>query len=145
MLLLASRSAARRSLLTMAGVPHEAVAAHVDEDAAKQSLLAANTAPRDIADALAQLKAVKISQARPAELVLGCDSLVVLEDGTLLSKPESREDAAQQLRQMANSRHQLISAAVIAEGGRPTWRAVDVVRMTVRSLSAAFIDDYLNA
>ncbi|MFA5989752.1 MAG: nucleoside triphosphate pyrophosphatase [Sphingomonas sp.] len=145
MLVLASQSAARRSLLAMAGVQHEAVTAHVDEEAAKQSLLAASTAPRDVADAIAQLKAVKISQARPTDMVLGCDSIVVLENGTLLSKPASREDAAQQLHQMANSRHQLISAAVIAESGRPTWRAVDVVHMTVRPLSAAFIDDYLEA
>ncbi|MBO9714745.1 nucleoside triphosphate pyrophosphatase [Sphingomonas sp.] len=143
-LVLASQSASRRAMLDAAGVPHEAVAAQVDEAAAKESLKAAQVAPRDLADALAELKALKVSQMIPRALVLGGDSVVALEDGSLLDKPESREQAADHLRRMSGRHHDLISAAVIAEAGRPVWRFVDRARMHVRPLSEGFIQAYLD-
>lgn len=141
-LILASKSASRRAMLEAAGVPFEAVAAHVDEDAAKAAL--AHLSPRDLADALAEMKALKISQAYPDALVLGSDSVVALADGSLLDKPESREQAADHLHRMAGARHDLWSGAVIAEGGRIVWRHVEAARMHVRPLSAGFIDGYLD-
>jgi septum formation protein len=148
MLVLASQSASRRAMLSAAGVPHEAVAAQVDEASAKESLIASQVAPRDLADALAELKALKalkVSGLAPQALVLGCDSVVALDDGSLLDKPVSREDAAEQLRRMSGRHHDLYSAAVIAEGRRPVWRHVDRARMQVRTLSEAFIQEYLDA
>lgn len=144
-LVLASRSASRRAMLDAAGVPYEAVAAQVDEAAVKESLVASQVAPRDLADALAEMKALKVSGLAPQALVLGCDSVVALDDGTLLDKPVSREDAADHLRRMSGRHHDLYSAAVIAEGTRPVWRHVDRTRMQVRTLSEAFIQDYLDA
>ena len=142
-LVLASQSASRRAMLEAAGVPFEAVAAGVDEDAAKTAL--GHLSPRDLADALAELKAVKVSQRFPDALVLGSDSLVALADGTRLDKPATREDAAAHLRAMSGTRHELWSAAVIAEGGRVVWRHVEAARMHVRPLSYSFIDSYLDA
>lgn len=144
-LVLASQSASRRAMLDAAGVPHEAVAAQVDEESVKAALLAEKVAPRDLADALAELKAVKVSKLIPTALVLGGDSVVALDDGSLLDKPVSRDDAAEHLRRMSGRHHDLISAAVIAEGGRPVWRHVERARMHVRTLSEAFIDSYLDA
>ncbi|WP_242097303.1 nucleoside triphosphate pyrophosphatase [Sphingomonas sp. CROZ-RG-20F-R02-07] len=141
-LILASQSASRRAMLTAAGVSFEAVAAGVDEDAAKAAL--AHLSPRDLADALAELKAVKISQRHPQPLVLGSDSVVALADGSLLDKPESREQAAEHLRRMSGARHELWSGAVIAQGGRAVWRHVEAARMHVRPLSDAFIAAYLD-
>lgn len=141
-LLLASQSASRRAMLAAAGVPFDATAAGVDEDAAKASL--AGSRPRDLADALAELKAVKVSLRHPDRLVLGSDSVVALADGTLLDKPDSREQAADHLARMSGTRHELWSAAVIAEGGRPVWRHVEAARMHVRPLSPAFIAAYLD-
>ena len=131
-------------MLEAAGVPFEAISAGVDEDAAKASLRADGLGPRDLADALAELKAVKISSRDPEALVLGCDSIVALDDGTMLDKAASREEAAEQLRRMSGQRHHLYSAAVIAQAGRPVWRFVDKVTMHVRSLSEAFIQAYLD-
>ena len=143
-LVLASQSASRRAMLDAAGVPHEAVAAQVDEASAKESLLAAGTSPRDLADALAELKALKVSRLVPQALVLGGDSVVALDDGTLLDKSVSREDAADHLRRMSGWHHDLYSAAVIAEQGRAVWRHVDRARMHVRPLSENFIQSYLD-
>jgi len=130
-------------MLEAAGVPFIAQAAHIDEAAAKAAL--ADRTPRDLADALAELKALKVSTREPAALVLGSDSLAVLDDGTILDKPRDRAEAADHLARMSGKRHDLVSAAVIAEAGRPVWRHVDRAKMFVRSLSPAFIETYLDA
>jgi septum formation protein len=143
-LVLASQSASRRAMLDAAGVPYEAVRPQVDEDSAKAALLATGISPRNLADALAELKAVKLSGLDPTALVLGGDSVVALADGRLLDKPVSRENAAEHLRMMAGTSIDLFSAAVIAEGGRPVWRHVERARLVVRPLSEAFIESYLD-
>ncbi len=142
-LVLASQSASRRAMLSAAGVAFDATFAGVDEDAAKVALR--HLAPRDLADALAELKAVKVSARMPGHLVLGSDSMVVLDDGTILDKPVDRADAAAHLRAMSGKRHDLWSAAVIAENAQPIWRHVERVKMHVRPLSDAFIETYLDA
>ena len=142
-LVLASQSASRRAMLTDAGVPFAAVTAGVDEDAAKAAL--AHLAPRGLADALAEMKALKVSARMPGRLVLGSDSLVALADGTILDKPVSRADAAAHLERMSGGVHDLWSAVVIAEDGRATWRHVERARLTVRPLSSRFIAAYLDA
>lgn len=145
MLVLASQSASRRAMLDAAGVPHQAIAAQIDEAGAKASLLAGGIGPRDLADALAELKALKVSRLAPQPLVLGSDSLVALADSSLLDKPESRDQAREHLRRMSGGTHSIYSAAVIAEGGRVVWRHVDHARLHVRPLSADFITGYLDA
>ena len=145
MLILASQSASRRAMLDAAGVPHRAMAAGVDEDAMKESLRAEGVGARDLADALAELKATKVSRRHPTDLVLGCDSTVMLDDGTMLDKAESREEQRDLLKAISGQRHFLYSAAVICEAGAPVWRHVDVAKMHVRALGDAFIDSYLDA
>nr|WP_136162864.1 Maf family protein [Sphingomonas flavalba] len=142
-LLLASQSAARQAMLAAAGVPFTARAAGLDEDAAKAGL--ADLRPRELADALAEMKAIKLSTRLPATLVLGCDQVLETAEGATLSKPASRDDAAAQLRALSGKRHHLHSAAVIAEGGRASWRAVERASLTVRPLTDAFITAYLDA
>ncbi|WP_079247320.1 Maf family protein [Sphingomonas turrisvirgatae] len=142
MIVLASTSATRGAMLTAVGVAHEALPAHVDEDAVKAGM--AGAAPRDLADALAEMKALKVSARVPGTLVLGGDSVVAVEDGTLLDKPVSRGEAEAHLRLLSGKRHDLYSAAVIAENGRAVWRHVDRARLWVRPLSDAFIADYLD-
>ncbi len=142
MLILASQSASRTAMLSAAGVPFTAEPAHADEGALKTAMAGAH--PREVADALAELKALKVSARHPGRLVLGSDSLAVLADGTILDKPTSRDEARDHLRRMSGARHDLVSAAVIAENGQPVWRVVDKAKMFVRPLSDGFIDAYLD-
>jgi septum formation protein len=141
-LILASTSSARRMMLKQAGVDCDALAPMVDEESIKQSLLDHNLGARDIADALAEAKAVKLSSKFPQALIIGADQTLECADGSMLDKPESREDAIAQLTQMAGATHKLYSAVVVAERGEPSWRFVATSRMTVRPLSEAFIADY---
>ena len=145
MIVLASKSASRRAMLTAAGVDYEPAAPQVDEGEIKDALEAVRVAPRDLADALAEAKAVKISLRMPGRLVLGSDSLLVLADGTALDKPRSREEAAEHLRAMSGTPVRIVSAAVVAEDGQAVWRHVDEARLDVRRLGDAFLAGYLDA
>lgn len=142
-LVLASSSGIRRQMLENAGVSFEVSLPRVDEDAVRQSLLAEAASPRDIADALAELKARKVSTRMPGALVLGCDQVLSF-DGQIMAKPVSRADAEQQLRQLHGARHQLLSAAVIYEDGQPIWRFVGTVRLQMRDFSDSFLTTYLD-
>lgn len=139
MLVLASTSPARRAMLEAAGVPHDAVAAGVDEDAAKAAM--SHLGGRALADALAELKAVKVSSRRPGDLVLGCDQTLECDDGSLLDKPG--DALADQLRLLSGKTHRLHSAVVAAENGQPVWRHVEHAKLTMRVLSEEFIADYV--
>ncbi len=144
MIILASQSAGRRAMLTAAGVEHSALPAHIDEDGVTAGLQAESASPDHIADALAELKAIKISRSHPGQLVLGADSVVITHDGQLINKPETRDRAASQLRLLSGTTHRLISAAVFAENGIAIWRAASMARLTMRRLSDGFITDYLD-
>lgn len=141
-LILASASDIRQTLLRNAGLEFDVVPARVDEDTVRDSMLAEDASPRDIADALAEMKAIKVSQKHPQALVIGCDQVLNLQ-GKLLSKPNTPEEARAQLEDMRGKRHDLLSAAVICEGGKPIWRHVGVVRMTMRPFSDAYLDGYI--
>ena len=141
-LILASGSAIRAQLLRQAGVVFDVEVPRVDEDMIKQALLAEGAPPRDVADALAEMKARKISEKNPGALVLGCDQVLDYR-GQLLSKPESPEAATAQLRTLSEDRHALLSAAVICEDGQPIWRQVGQVRLRMRRLSDAYVQDYV--
>jgi septum formation protein len=143
-LILASASPIRLHLLRQSGLDVTALPARIDEDAATAALCAEGARPRDIADALAELKARKIAEKRPAALVLGCDQVLALGD-QLLVKPASADDAARQLLQMQGQTHHLYSALVLYEKTRPAWRHIGQARMTMRPLSPAEIADYVTA
>lgn len=129
-------------MLTAAGVAFEAHPAHVDEASLKTSL--AGQPPARIADALAEVKALKLSARFPGQLVLGADQLLVTADGELLDKPVNRAGAEAQLGALRGREHRLISAAVFAENGRAVWRAQNSARLTMRVLSQQFIAAYLD-
>jgi len=138
---LASKSAARRAVLEGAGVPFETAVAGVDEDAVKASLLAEGATPRDVADALAELKAIRISRARP-DFVVGADQTLELE-GRLYDKAATLEEARERLKALRGKPHKLHSAVVVAKDGAPIWREVVTARLTMRDFSDAFLEDYL--
>lgn len=145
MIILASQSASRRAMLAAAGVDFSAEAAGVDEDAVKAAMIGEGTDGRRLADALAELKAVKVSRRHPTALVLGCDSTVAAQDGALIDKAESRAESRAQLQALRGTTHKLTSAAVVALGGEPIWRHVDTAKLTMRPFSDAFLESYLDA
>lgn len=142
-LILASKSKARLAMLTAAGVAVEAISPNVDEDALKDGLKSEGVTARNLADALAEAKAVRLSGRIGAGMVLGADQVLALEDGTMLDKPANPADAVAQLKLLSGKKHKLFSAAVIAEQGIPVWRHIDIATLSVRMLSDQFIEQYV--
>ena len=143
-LLLASKSAARRAMLEAAGVRFGTVEAELDEAAAKAGLWGAGFDARGVAEELAQLKALS-AKAGEGDLVVGSDQTLERDDGTLLGKPASREEARGQLLSLAGGIHRLHSAAVVVENGEAVWGGSETVELTMRPLGEAFLESYLNA
>lgn len=141
-LVLASGSAIRAQLLRNAGLGVEVMPARIDEEAIRTALAAGDASPRDLADTLAEMKARKISEKQPDALVLGCDQILECHR-VVYSKPADASDARTQLHKLKGQTHRLLSAAVICEVGEPIWRHVGEVRLTMRDLSDAFLDDYV--
>ena len=141
-LILASGSTIRATLLRQAGVAFTTAAPRVDEHAVRDALVAEGATPRDTADALAEMKAAKVSSRNPGALVIGCDQVLV-HDKTILGKPVDPDDAIRQLQMLRGGMHQLLSAAVIYESGKPLWRHVGVVRLHMRDASDAYLRDYV--
>lgn len=141
-LILASGSRIRQSLLKNAGVPFEVIVGRIDEETIKEALVEEGASPRDIADALAEGKARKVSMKYPDAFVLGCDQTLSFK-GRLISKAKTVEDARGLLKEMRNERHKLLSAAVIYENGEPIWRHVGEARLVMNNFSDAYLDAYL--
>ncbi|MDR9392810.1 MAG: nucleoside triphosphate pyrophosphatase [Roseovarius sp.] len=141
-IVLASGSDIRKQLLLNAGLEFDISPARIDEESIKQALIAESAKPRDIADALAEFKARKISEKNAHGLVIGCDQVLSF-DGDLLSKPETPEHARDQLRRLRDTTHHLHTAVVIYEDSQPVWRKVATVRLRMRDFSDDYLNDYI--
>ncbi|KDA02290.1 Maf family protein [Hyphomonas oceanitis] len=139
---LASGSASRRALLAGAGVEAASIKPNVDEDSAKAAMRAEGMSVRDQAMQLAELKAVKVSN-RTEGLVIGGDQMLSL-DREAFDKPVDLEGARDHLRKLSGKSHTLETAIVICENGTPVWRHLARPKLTMRPLSEAFIDDYVD-
>lgn len=142
-LILASGSPIRAQLLRQAGMTFEVIRPAVDEEMLRDAMLSEGASPRDLADALAEMKALRISEKRPEALVIGCDQVLDL-GGQVLTKPSTREEAAAQLIALRGKRHSLLSAVVICDAGKPIWRHIGQVRLMVRDFSDEWLEGYLD-
>jgi len=140
-LILASQSRARQALLANAGIAFEAVPAEIDErEIQRASGLAA---PGEIASLLARQKALWVSSRQPDRIVVGADQTLALAK-QLFSKPAGRAQAADQARTLAGNSHELHSAVAVARDGNILFETVSVACMTMRQLSEAQINAYLD-
>ena len=138
MIVLASKSASRRTMLGAAGVEFEVRPPSIDERALELQL--ADAGPDEVALALAEAKALSVEgRGRP---VLGSDSVVAV-DGERFNKPQSRAQAAEHLRFFSGRTMELHSAAAIALTGTLRWSHVALARLKVRTLSDDYIESYL--
>lgn len=141
-LILASASPTRLRLLRNAGVPVMADPPRLDEPAIRAALVAEGAAPRDIADTLAEMKALRISARHPGALVLGADQVLDL-DGEVMGKPDDATATRAQLLRLRGRLHRLHSAVVLCVDGVPQWRVVGEARLTMRDRTESWIDAYL--
>jgi len=141
--ILASGSAIRRKLMIDAGLEFEVITKPVDEGVIKESMLAESARLRDIADALAEAKSMRVSRVEEG-LVIGADQIMVM-DGQLFDKPKDIDEARKRLKLMRGKTHYLIGAIVICESGVPVWRYMAKTKLTMREFSDKFLEDYLKS
>lgn len=140
MLILASQSAARKSLLVGAGLTFESSPAPIDERALEATIL--GKAPHDIARLLAEAKALSISSLLPAHIVIGADQVLSLEKH-ILHKPADWSAARSQLDQLRGRTHTLTCGVTLARRGRIIWSETVEAHLTMRKFSDAERDAVL--
>ena len=142
-IILASKSGVRKKILDQNNIVCEVIPANVDEEPIKESMLREKATPKIISKNLAEVKANKVSQKKPEEIVLGADSVIDL-GGELISKPTNREEAINILKKLNGKRHKLISSVCISKNGSMIWNVTDESTLTMKKLNLAEIKSYLN-
>ena len=126
-LVLASRSPRRAELLTRAGYRFEAAPADIDERRLEGEL------PDAMVLRLAREKAAAVAPRHPGSIVLGADTVVVVDDA-VLGKPNGDADAARMLRRLSGRDHHVLTGVAL-KAGRRRCDGVGVTRVYFRALS----------
>ncbi|MHC5231679.1 Maf-like protein [Brucella sp. LJL56] len=141
-LVLASKSPFRSALLKNAGIEFSTASADIDERAVETPLYETGATPEEVAQVLAEAKAIDVSEKNPGAMVIGCDQTLSLGD-EIFHKPADMEAARHQLLKFSGKTHQLNSAVVLVKDGKTLWRHVSIARMTMRDLDPGFVGRYL--
>ncbi|WP_176036522.1 Maf-like protein [Brucella tritici] len=141
-LVLASKSHFRSALLKNAGIEFSTASADIDERAVEAPLYETGATPEEVAQVLAEAKALDVSEKNPGAVVIGCDQTLSLGD-EIFHKPADMEAARRQLLKFSGKTHQLNSAVVLVRDGKTLWRHVSIARMTMRDLDPGFVGRYL--
>jgi septum formation protein len=121
-LILASKSSRRRSLLKTLKIPFKVVPSGMDESTTQ-------TVPAKLVQELARRKAGAVAQKHPADVVVGADTVVVL-DGKILGQPKDPNDAYRMLYRLSGSTHYVYTGVAVAANGKlQSDHAVSTVRM----------------
>lgn len=136
-LILASASPRRRELLRQAGVTFTVIPSNAAEDGLP------GEDPTEYALRVAEAKAREVAQKHVGNLVLGADTIVVV-NGEILGKPRDHSDGQRMLRLLSGRVHAVMTAFVLIDGdGRTATRQVVTTTVTFRSLADTQIQEYL--
>ncbi|MBP1858755.1 Maf-like protein [Rhizobium herbae] len=141
-LVLASASPFRRMLLENAGIRFQARAANIDERAIERRMESRGSSPEEVALVLAEAKARDVGAAFPGDIIIGSDQTMSL-GARVYHKPKDMDEARDHLFSLSGQTHQLNSAVVLTLGNDVLWKHVSSARMSVRVLSAKFIEGHL--
>ena len=142
-LILASKSKVRKEILNKNNISVTVQPSTVDEDPIKKSLLKEKASPEIISKNLAEIKASIVSQKNYDILVLGADSVIDL-DGELISKPENREEALNNLKKLNGKKHNLVSSVCISKNGSMIWNYTDTATLTMKNFTDEDLKNYLS-
>lgn len=140
-LILASKSAVRRSVLEAAGVPVEIAVADIDERGIETR--AGLRDPGEVAKLLSREKAKAVSAQKPGRIVLGADQTLALGERRF-SKAPDRAGAREQLRALRGQVHALHSGVAALRDGKVLFEHVATAKLTMRAFSDAFLETYLD-
>ncbi|MGD9921590.1 MAG: nucleoside triphosphate pyrophosphatase [Pseudorhodoplanes sp.] len=142
-LILASKSLARRTMLSAVGIPIEIVHAQIDERAIERTL-GEKRDPDELALLLSWEKASAVSFKLPSRIVVGADQTLAM-GSVRFNKPADRDEAREQLRRLRGNSHTLHSAVSLVQDGSVLFKVVDTARLRMRNFSDKFLEEYLEA
>lgn len=142
-LILASKSLARRTMLSAVGIPIEIVHAQIDERAIERTI-GEKRDPDELALLLSWEKASAVSFNLPSRIVVGADQTLAM-GSVRFNKPASRDEAREQLRRLRGQSHTLHSAVTVVQDGSVQFKVVDTARLRMRNFSDKFLEEYLEA
>jgi septum formation protein len=125
-IVLASQSPRRAELIARLGLEFAIEPAHIDERYREGEM------PPEHAERLSREKAEAIARTHPHALVVGSDTIVVI-DGAVLGKPKSREQAVEMLMRLSGRDHEVCTGIAVAMGGR-VESGLERVRVRFRAL-----------
>lgn len=137
MLVLASASPRRQELLRNAGIPFVVQATDIPE------VPLDGESPKECAERLAREKARVVFQQRSQDVVLGADTVVVV-DGLMLAKPADVADAIRMLRLLSGKTHEVITGVCLMKNGRMDTRSASTL-VTMNTVSEAEIQSYVES
>jgi septum formation protein len=142
-LILASKSFARRTMLSAAGIPIEIVHATIDERAIERTH-GVERDPDELALLLSWEKASAVSLKLPSRLVIGADQTLAM-GSVRFNKPGNSDEAREQLLRLRGQTHTLHSAVTLVQDGSVLFKVVDTARLRMRNFSDQFLEEYLEA
>jgi septum formation protein len=135
MLVLASASPRRQELLRNAAIPFEVEPANIPEEPLP------GEPAKDCAERLAREKAQAVAKQHPQDVVLGADTIVVI-DNQILGKPTDPADAARMLRMLSGRKHQVITGVCLVVSGQSSV-ASETTTVTMSKITEKEIADYV--
>jgi len=141
-IILASESKIRSKLLLQAEVNFQSIAAKIDEDTIKESLKNEGAKPKDISDALAEYKAIRVANNFPTDIIIGCDQILVCNN-EIISKARTLNEAKETLKLLRGKSHQLLSSAVIYDNNKPVWRTTSRAQLFMRDFTDEYLEYYI--
>ncbi|MGM0897190.1 MAG: Maf family protein [Bacillota bacterium] len=136
-LILASQSPRRQELLALLGIPFEVLPSDIPEPGPDGFKTAA-----DYVNACAQQKAAHIAKEHHEAIVIGSDTVVVL-DGDILLKPKDKQQAVEYLRRLSGNAHEVITAVSVRQGTNEL-SFHERVKVQFYELPESWIDAYTN-
>lgn len=141
-LILASKSASRLNLLESSGLEVSVIPSEIKEGKIKETMLEDKATLKEIAMALAQRKALKVSEIRYNDIIIGADQILEC-DGKLFDKAKNKAEALEHLKFFRGKQHKLITAVVLAQNGAIIWSYNTVPTLNMRNISDPFLDEYI--
>ena len=141
-IILASESQIRKKLLLQAEVNFQSIAAKIDEDTIKESLKNEGAKPKDISDALAEYKEIRVANNFPTDIIIGCDQILVCNN-EIISKARTLNEAKETLKLLRGKSHQLLSSAVIYDNNKPVWRTTSRAQLFMRDFTDEYLEYYI--
>lgn len=143
MLIIASKSPTRKTLLDNAGLRFSVQGAPINERDIETGLLTQDANRAALARRLAEAKALAVSDGHAGAVVIGADQTLDF-GGRGFHKPRDRAEAAGRLMEMAGTSHQLHSGVALARDGALLWSAVESATLTFKRFSRETLDAVLD-